>query len=62
MNGHVMGLVLIQGVRHVCYHFKYFMGWFLTTLVVTRRSKVVKKCKHYPMPKDTIINIDHHPL
>jgi hypothetical protein len=66
VSGYVMGVVLMQGGKLVCYHYKMFHGGFLKYLVYDKKLyaqvQEIKKWKHYLMGKETIIHIDHQPL
>jgi hypothetical protein len=61
-----MGAILMQGGRHVCYHFKIFYGAVLNYPTYDKELYAlvqdVKKWKHYLMGKETIIHIDHQLL
>ncbi len=62
-SGYAMGVVLMQGGRHVCYHFEVFHGAVLNYPTYDKELyamvKDVKKWKHYLMRKETLIHIDH---
>jgi hypothetical protein len=65
-SGYAMGVVLMQGGRHVCYHSEIFHRAILNYPTygkdIYALVQAIKKWKHYLMGKETIIHIDHQPL
>jgi hypothetical protein len=65
-SGYAMGAVLMQGGRHVYYHYEVFHGEILNYPTCDKDLyefiHVVKKWEHYLMGKETIIHTDHQPL
>lgn len=66
MSGYVMGVVLKQGGRHVCYHSEVFHEVILNYPTCNKELyalvKVLNKRKKYLMGKDIVIRTDHQPL
>ncbi|KAH9291640.1 hypothetical protein KI387_043172, partial [Taxus chinensis] len=66
VSDYVMGVVLLQGGRPICYHSELFHGAILNYCTYDKELyalvQVVKKWKHYLMGKETIIHMDHQPL
>lgn len=66
VSGYDMGVVLMQGGRHVRYHSKVFHGEVLNYPTYNKELyalvQVVKKWKYTLMGKDTIIHTNHQPL
>jgi penicillin V acylase-like amidase (Ntn superfamily) len=65
-SGYSMGVFLMQGGRHVCYHSKTIHGVVLNYPTYENELyalvQVFNKWKHYLMAKETIIHKNHHPL
>ena len=63
MSGYVMGAILMQGGRLVCYHSEVFHGAVLNYPTYDKELyamvKAMKKWKNYIMGKETIIHTDH---
>ena len=63
VSGYVMGVVMMQGGRLVCYHFEVFHGEILKYPTYNKEiydlMQSMKKWKHYLIGKETIIHNDH---
>ena len=66
VSGYAMGVVLMQGGRHICYYSEVFHmavpNYPTYDKEIYAMVQAVKKWKFYLMGKDTIIHIDHQPL
>jgi hypothetical protein len=62
-SGYVMGAILMQGGRPICYHSEIFNGAVLNFPTYDKELyalvQIVKKWKHYLMGKETIIHKDN---
>jgi hypothetical protein len=65
-SGYVMGEVLMQGGRPVCYNYELFHGEILNYPTYDKELyaliQAFKNSKHYMMVKETIIHTYHQPL
>jgi penicillin V acylase-like amidase (Ntn superfamily) len=65
-SGYVMGVVLMEGGKLVCYHSKMFHRGLLNYPTYDKELytlvQFVKNINHYLMGKETIIHIEHQPL
>jgi len=65
-SGYVVGVVLMQGGRSICYNSRMFLGGILNYRTYDKELytlvEVVKKWKQYLMGKDIIIHMNHQPL
>ena len=62
-SGYALGVVLMQGGKHLCYHSKVFHGAVLNYPTYNKdlhaMVQAMKKWKNYLMGKERVIHIDH---
>jgi hypothetical protein len=66
VSDYAMGLLLIQGRKLICYHYKTFTSAVRNYPAYDKElyalAQSVKNWKHYLMGKETIVHTNHHPL
>jgi hypothetical protein len=65
-SNYLMGAVLLQHGKPICFHSKTFNGVVINNPTYDKELyalvQSVKKWKHYLLGKETIIHTDHQPL